>query len=119
MSDHFDPDQEFRFTGETLSITQSVNEEEILDLALMALLYNSEYSIAQRIVINYVLMGLQKSGKETFDYESVMTKYQRLVADFTLANLAKSDFVSVEWDENGEVQYKLTEKGLNSVNKNS
>ena len=110
-------DEKYRFTGIPFTMIEDITNEQLLHLALDHINRDGIYQeIADKIVINYIMLELQASG-ESFTEEDISDRYSQLRLDYTLTRLAEEEMVEVNF-EGSEALYKITEKGKDMLNDN-
>ena len=98
-----------------------VNEEQMLDFALSHICErdtDTVHEVADAILTCYIVHDYRKQNL-SFNEDDITSKIKELIADYTLSKLAREELVDVVVDEDGQIVYKLTEKGRNKINDSS
>lgn len=98
-----------------LDLSTIINDEQLLNLALENVARNPNNETAMNIVLWYIINDFGKN-KQSFTQEDIELKYRELVASYVCEEMVKKDLIDVNFDENGNVIYQITQKGRNLVN---
>lgn len=100
------------------NLDKIINDEQLLDFALSHVCEkNSDevHPVAERIVLLYIVNEFQSQGKEEFSDEEIQDRYTEMIASHVLAKLGREGLLDVDFDEQGETVYRLTQKGKDKV----
>lgn len=98
-------------------LSEVINREQLLNLALKVIAMcdeDKEDRDAVAIVVWYIIGSFKKRGIEPTQ-ETVEAQYKELVDAFVMTQLVTKGHVEAVIGDDGNIVYKATEKGLESV----
>jgi hypothetical protein len=109
---------EFCDNTEPIELSMLVNDEQLIDFVLDHIAERNSDEVhptAEHIMMWYIIKQFQLEKRESFDESDVQQKYSELLADKVLFNLNQKGLVDVDFDEKGEIIYKLSNIGKEKV----
>lgn len=94
-----------------------VNDEQLLEFALSHICEkdsNDVHPVATAILIRYAANNMDTDSWTEADIER---KCSELIADYTLVKLVQKDLLEYEIKEDGNIMYKITDKGKQRIKK--
>lgn len=98
------------------ALTVSVNDEQLLQLALAVESQDKEvvgeanHKFAESIIVAYCIDQLGANGS-SFTEDDIAQKYKELVVDYALESLVSKGLLVANVDKDGETRYSNTELG--------
>jgi hypothetical protein len=96
-------------------LTECVTDENLLHFCLQHVSErgkdNSPHKVAEQIIVNYIINGFFKEGKETFTNDDINDKFAELMVSHLVEELYNKGMVETSFDDDGETLIQITENG--------
>lgn len=98
-----------------------ISHEALLELALFATRHREDEEqlpVVEQIMANYVINQFANEGRTEFTDDEIFEAVLELKQDYDVEQAVKNGYFEVEFDEDGEIQYNVTDKGRKFINDN-